>query len=375
MRVIWIIDGLGHGGAEKMTFSILEQMDRSQFDVRVCALQIKQGNPIAKELTRIGIPVDLVPIPNLRHPANLPKILRYLRQQKPDLVHTQLEFATVLGSVGSWLLRIPNTATLHTLDNPQKGTSHWRNELSWACMRLFSTKLIAVSNSTRDHLIKYGRIQPQKIITMYNGIDPSNFKPVSGDIRDAKRKELGIPDNAFLILTVAVLREAKGIQFMLKAMTNIIRSLPNAHYLIVGTGDYESALKNEVETSHLEHRVTFAGQRTDIPDILSISDLFVLPTLIDALPTVLIEATAAGKSIVASNVGGVPEIVENEVNGLLVQPGDPAQLEKACLLLAQDQAMRAAMESAGLRIAQEKFNIHTQVITLGQLYTKLVKHE
>ncbi len=375
MRVIWIIDGLGHGGAEKMTFSILEQMDRSQFDVRVCALQIKQGNPIAKELTRIGIPVDLVPIPNLRHPANLPKILRYLRQQKPDLVHTQLEFATVLGSVGSWLLRIPNTATLHTLDNPQKGTSHWRNELSWACMRLFSTKLIAVSNSTRDHLIKYGRIQPQKIITMYNGIDPSNFKPVSGDIRDAKRKELGIPDNAFLILTVAVLREAKGIQFMLKAMTNIIRSLPNAHYLIVGTGDYESALKNEVETSHLEHQVTFAGQRPDIPEILSISDLFVLPTLIDALPTVLIEATAAGKSIVASNVGGVPEIVENEVNGLLVQPGDPAQLEKACLLLAQDQAMRAAMESAGLRIAQEKFNIHTQVITLGQLYTKLVKHE
>lgn len=375
MRVIWIIDGLGHGGAEKMTFSILEQMDRSQFDVRVCALQIKQGNPIAKELTRIGIPVDLVPIPNLRHPANLPKILRYLRQQKPDLVHTQLEFATVLGSVGSWLLRIPNTTTLHTLDNPQKGSSHWRNELSWACMRLFSTKLIAVSNSTRDHLIKYGRIQPQKIITMYNGIDPSNFKPVSGDIRDAKRKELGIPDNAFLFLTVAVLREAKGIQFMLKAMTNIIRSLPNAHYLIVGAGDYESALKNEVETSHLEHRVTFAGQRTDIPDFLSISDLFVLPTLIDALPTVLIEATAAGKAIVASNVGGVPEIVENEVNGLLVQPGDPAQLEKACLALAQDRAKRAAMESAGLRIAQEKFNIHTQVSTLGQLYKKLVNHE
>lgn len=375
MRVIWIIDGLGHGGAEKMTFSILEKIDRSQFDMRVCALQVKQGNPIAKELTRIGIPVDLVPIPNLRHPGNLPKILWYLRQQKPDLVHTQLEFATVLGSFGSWLFRIPNLTTLHTLDNPQKGTSHWRNELSWACMRLFSTKLIAVSNSTRDHLIKYGRIQPQKIITMYNGIDPANFNSVNKDVRNAKRKELGISNDAFLFVTVAVLREAKGIQYMIEAMANITRSMPNAHYLIVGTGDYESALKKEVEALHLERHVTFAGQRTDIPDILAMSDIFVLPTLIDALPTVLIEATAAGKAIVASNVGGVPEIVDNEVNGLWVAPSDPAQLEKACLTLAQDHAKREAMESAGLKIAQEKFDIHKQVSMLGQLYTKLVNHE
>lgn len=374
MRVIWIIDGLGHGGAEKMTLAILEKIDRSIFDLRVCALQVKQGNPIAKELERIGIPVDVVPVPNLRHPANLPKILSYLLRHKPDIVHTQLEFANVLGSIGSWLFRIPNISTIHTLDNPQTGTSHWRNELSWACMRLFSTKLIAVSNSTRDHLIENGRIPPQKIRTLYNGIDPANFKLLKKNIRLDKRRELGIPDNAFLILTVAVLREAKGIQYMVEAMNGIIQAQPNAHYLIVGAGEYESKLREKVESTHLERHITLAGQRTDISDILAASDLFVLPTLIDALPTVLIEAMAAGKAIVASNVGGVPEIVENNVNGLLTSPSDPQQLEKYCLQLAQDQAKREAMESAGLKIVQEKFNIYKQVSTLSQLYMELVNH-
>jgi glycosyltransferase involved in cell wall biosynthesis len=375
MRVTWIIDGLGHGGAERMTLAILEKIDRRIFDLRVCALQVKQGNPIAKELERIGIPVDLVPIPNLRQPANLPKILGYLRHHKPDIVHTQLEFANVLGSFGSWLFRIPNISTVHTLDNPQTGTSHWRNELSWGCMRHFSTRLIAVSNSTRDHLIKYGHIQSNKILTLYNGIDLENFKPLDKNMRLAKRRELGIPDDAFLFLTVAVLREAKGIQHMIEAMNGIIQSLPNAHYLIVGTGEYESKLREKIEALHLEKHITLAGQRTDISDILNTSDLFVLSTLIDALPTVLIEATAAGKAIVASNVGGVPEIVENNVNGLLTPPSDPQQLEKCCLQLAQDRARRVAMESAGIQIAQDKFNVHKQVSTLSQLYMELVKHE
>jgi glycosyltransferase involved in cell wall biosynthesis len=374
MRLIWIIDGLGHGGAEKMTLAILEKIDRSIFDLRVCALQIKQGNPIAKELERIGIPVDVVPIPNLRHPANLPKIISYLLRHKPDIVHTQLEFANVLGSIGSWIFHIPNISTIHTLDNPQTGTSHWRNELNWACMRLFSTRLIAVSDSTRKHLIENGRIPPKKIRTLYNGIDPANFKPSEKNMRLDKRRELGIPDNAFLILTIAVLREAKGIQYMVEAMNGIIQALPSAHYLIVGAGEYESKLREKVKSTHLERHITLAGQRTDIPDILAASDLFVLPTLIDALPTVLIEAMAAGKAIVATNVGGVPEIVEHNINGLLTSPNDSQQLEECCLQLAQDQGKREAMESAGLKIVQEKFNIYKQVSTLSQLYTELVNH-
>lgn len=375
MRVIWFIDRLGYGGAEKMTYTILERMDRQTFDLRVCALQVKQGNPVAKDLEDIGIPVDLLSIPNLRHPANMIKITTYLRKYKPELVHTQLEFSSILGSFGSRLLRIPNLSTIHTLNNPQSGTSHWRNELSWACMRYFSTKLIAVSNSTRDHLVTNGRIPASKIITLYNGIDLSEYQPAKGFERSTKRKELGVPEDVFLIVTIAVLREPKGIQYMLEAMQQILQAEPNTHYLIVGEGKYKERLMEITQERNLEDHVTFTGQRIDIPDILQTSDLFVLPTLTDALPTVLIEATAAGKAIVASNVGGVPEIVEHNTNGFLVPPGDPDQLVKSCLSIIKDQARQKSMETAGLRMAKEKFDINMQVDKLSKLYAEMVKHD
>lgn len=375
MRVIWFIDRLGYGGAEKMTYTILERIDRNVFDLRVCALQVKQGNPVARDLESIGIPVDILSIPNLRHIGNLIKITKYLHKHKPDIVHTQLEFATILGSFGAWLFRIPNISTIHTLNNPQTGTSHWRNELNWACMRYFSTELIAVSNSTRDHLVKNGRIPQQKILTMYNGIDQKDYQPTSKPDQIRKRRELGVPEESFLIVTVAVLREPKGIQFMIHAMESIVQSQPHIHYLIVGEGKYKENLENLVREKNLGKHISFAGQRSDISEILYASDLFVLPTLTDALPTVLIEAMSAGKAIVASNVGGVPEIVEDRISGILIQPGDPDQLAKSCLSIAGDDNKRKAMEIAGLRIVKEKFNIDMQVKALSKLYKEMVKHD
>lgn len=373
-RVLWLIDGLGHGGAERMTLSIMEKFDRQQFDLRVCALQIKQENPIAKALERIGIPVDLVSIPNLRHPANLPKIVNYIRQQKPHIIHTQLEFANVLGNLAATLLGIPSVSTLHTLEAPEKGTAYWRNQLDWISLRHFCSCVIAVSESARNYHMKYGKIPNKRIITIYNGIDLSIFAPLRKNVRIEKRKSLNVPDNTFLFLTVAVLREPKGIQYMLQALPQIIASMPNAHYLIVGDGNYGKTLKKMVKDLQIENHVTFAGQRADIPEILAASDVFVLPTLTDALPTVLIEAMAAQKAIVASNVGGVPEIVADRINGILLPPANIQELANSCMKIAQDQDRREAMENAGLEIAREKFDIYKQVEALSKLYQGLVEH-
>ena len=371
-RVLWIIDGLGHGGAERTTISILEKFDREKFDLRACALQVKQGNPIAKELERVGIPVDLLPIPYLRHPANLPNIIRYLRAQKPDIIHTQLEFANVLGNVAARLLRIPSVSTLHTLNTPQRGTENWRAQLDWFVLRAFCSRVIAVSENARRHHIKYGHIPEEKIITLYNGIDPSAFQPLDENARREKRNSLNVPENAFVFLTVAVLREPKGIQYMLEAMPQIVKSAPHAHYLIVGEGDHGKILKKITASLQIEEHITFAGQRNDIPEILSASDAFVLPTLMEALPTVLIEACAAQKAIVASSVGGIPEIVTDGVNGYLVPPAQAQSLENACLKLIQHNDQKEAMGEAGLQIAMEKFDVRQQVQSLGNLYQELI---
>jgi glycosyltransferase involved in cell wall biosynthesis len=372
-RIIWLIDGLGPGGAERSTLSILGHFDREKFDLRVCVLQVKHNNPVRFELERIGIPVDMVSVPNLRHPGNLPHILGYLKSQHPDLIHTQLEFSNTLGSLAGMLLGVPSVSTIHTLETPQKGTSeYWRLQIMWASLRYFSKRIIAVSESTRLHHMRVGRLPEHKMITIYNGIDLFAFTKSHQDILDAKRKLLNLPTNAIILLTVAVLREPKGIQYLIKALPALVQKFPNLYYLVVGDGEYKGMLEKIVKEASMEEHVIFAGQRNDVREMLALSDVFVLPTLTDALPTVLIEALAAELPIVASNVGGVPEIVTHELNGLLVPPADSVKLTEACLRLVQDKDTAREMATSGLKIAKERFDIHDQVKILSHLYEELL---
>jgi glycosyltransferase involved in cell wall biosynthesis len=169
-------------------------------------------------------------------------------------------------------------------------------------------------------------------------------------------------------VTVAVLRPPKGIQFMIRALPTILAAHPNTYYLIVGSGAHQDALREEVRRAAIEDRVLFAGMRRDVPRVLAASDLFVLPTLTEALPTVLAEAMAAKLPIVASRVGGIPEMIQDGQNGILVQPEDPETLAGACIQLLNSPEKRIEMGAAGHRIANQKFSIERQVHQLKELY-------
>jgi glycosyltransferase involved in cell wall biosynthesis len=371
-NIIWMIDSLGHGGAERLTLAILERFDRGRFDLRVCALQERGGNPVAKDLEKAGIPVDLLNIPNLRHPANLFKMTTYLRRHKPQILHTQLEFSIILGSLAARLMGIPCVSTLHTLDNPQEQRARWRYHLTLAALKYLCNRSIGVSESTRQHHLRDGKIPDDKIITLYNGIDLSAYKEPKAESRLEKRKELGLAPDSVVAVTVAVLREPKGIQFMLQAMAQLRETNPNLQYLVVGDGEHGPVLKEMARHLGLENRVVFAGQRKDIPEILPVCDFFVLPTLTEALPTVLMEAMAAQKAIIASNVGGIPEMIQDGLNGRLLPPGDVRALAAACAQLADDSALRNAWGTAGQAICREKFNIEQQIASLENLYNSLI---
>jgi len=372
--IIWMIDSLGPGGAEQLMPAVLKHLMDAGFNIRVCALQVRLGNPIASELERIGIPVDFVPVPNLRDPLNIIRVLTYLRFHKPQIVHTQLEFSDVLGTLGAKILGIPSVSTLHTLDSfaEKRSSSSWRLRIRWFILRMFSDRIIAVSEKTRIHHLQSGKLGPDKVITLYNGIDISRFKNKDQYQRTKIRQELNIPIDSLIIITVAVLREPKGIQNMISAFPVILEQVPNAHYLIVGDGPYAESLQDLVTALAIQDHVTFAGHRTDIPALLACSDLFVLPTLKDALPTVIIEALAAEKPIVASDIGGVPEIIENKVNGLLVQPGDLSSLSTACLSLIKNSEQTRQIILAGSNIVQQKFSIDVQIEKLSTLYEELL---
>ena len=373
--VIWMIDSLGPGGAEQLMPTILKNLKQAGFNIRICALQIRAGNPIASELERLGLPVDLIPIPNLRQPFNLVHILRYLRLHRPQLLHTQLEFADILGTLAAKILGIPSVSTVHTLDVfPEKKSAWGRMKLRWFLLGKFCDRVIAVSEKTRLHYLQSGGLPPDKVITLYNGVDISRFKIMDATQTAKLKQELHLPLNSKIIITVAVLREPKGIQFMIRALPAILEQCPDVHYLIVGDGEHGAALTDLVTALAIKNHVTFAGHRTDIPDLLACCDIFVLPTLKDALPTVLIEALAAERPIVASNVGGVPEIIENGVNGLLVPSGDPSKLAEACLKLLKDNEFSRQIVLAGNKTVQQRFNIGSQIEQLSKMYEELTSH-
>ena len=374
-RVVWIIDSLGHGGAENLTLSLMQHFNRDRFILRVCALQIRNGNPIAKELEKIDIPVDLVQVPNLRHLANLPNLVRYLQKTKPDLIHTQLGFSDILGSFAAKLLGIPCVSTLHIVGLPENDFSEFlRVKLWWFCLRNFCDCVITVSEHTRNYHIQMGKLPKNKVVTIYNGIDLSIYEDKTQDkLRDIKRT-LNINPNSVLIITVAVLRKQKGIQYMIEALPTLLETVPDLCYLVVGDGEYRNDLQELVREKNLENHVVFTGHRSDIPQMLAISDIFVLPTLTEALPTVLIEAMASRKSIVVSNVGGVPELITDGVNGLLVAPSDPPGLAEACKWLIQNKEKKEALAAVGLETAKERFDIQIQINNLSNLYDDIMQN-
>ena len=372
--IAFIIDGLGMGGAERLMIPILDHLDRNRFNVHVCVLQTKDGNPLTEDILALGVAVDLIEVKRLRDPSSLSRLQNYLKGVQANLVHTQLEFANVLGNISAKLLQLPSVCTVHVL--PSAGGS-LKNKLhqwvEWMVLRFFCDRVITVSEEARRRYIARSGISPGKLSTIYNGIDLERFRHIEPDLeRVAVREEFRVPPDAYLLTTIAVLRPQKGIEYMLRALPTVLESHPNTYYLIVGDGAHRDVLVAEAEELGVRDRVIFAGTRRDVPRLLVASDVFVLPTLTEALPTVLAEAMASHVPIVASAVGGVPEMVVNNKNGKLVSPAEPAELSDACNTLLNSPEMRRSMGEFGWQIVNQKFNINNQVNQLQSLYLEQI---
>ncbi len=369
-HIIYLIDGLGMGGAERLMIPLLQHLDRARFLPRVAYLHARDGNPLLPDLHALHIPVDYLPVQHLRDLTALPRLRRYLQRHQADLVHTQLEFSNILGNLAAKTLHLPSVCTLHVLPSSESRLkTRLHQHLEWLALRLFCDRVIAVSEQTREDYRARSGIPAYRLVTIYNGIDLTPFTRLQPDLERASvRSEFSLPPDVFLLITVAVLRPPKGIESMIRALPAVLQAHPNTCYLIVGDGPHRHALEQEVHTLGLTRQVIFAGMRRDIPRLLAASDLFILPTLTEALPTVLAEAMAARLPILASAVGGIPEMVQDGLNGRLVTPGQPEDLANACIDLLSNPQARQRMGQQGWQIVQTRFNIVTQVRQLETLY-------
>jgi glycosyltransferase involved in cell wall biosynthesis len=226
--------------------------------------------------------------------------------------------------------------------------------------------VVAVSHDLRRELKE--RAGAGTVDVIHNGIDSV---PVTPGSRDRIRAELGARSDDVLIGTVAVLSRQKGIAHLLEAAAQVAPRLPAAKFVVVGDGPLRESLAAQAAEAGLVGRVIFTGYRKDIPLLMDALDIYAQPSLWEGLPLVLLEALRAGKPIVATKVGGNPEVVEHERNGLLVEPGDAAALAGAIVRVATDEQFRAAVPGVNVAKFQRDFALDSMVAAHVNAYSRL----
>jgi glycosyltransferase involved in cell wall biosynthesis len=231
--------------------------------------------------------------------------------------------------------------------------------------------VVAVSHQVERGLLT-GGVSPNRVRTLYSGVDCSAMVSSEGD--DDVRAQHGVPREALLLGTVANLLPLKGYEVMLDAFPAILAAMPTVHYLIIGGGgaEYCARLKAMTVERGIAERVHFTGFQESVASYLSALDLYVHPSLKEAFGLAVVEAMAMGKAVVATTVGGLPEVVAEGETGLLVPPGDAESLAAAVVSLLEDKVRREQMGRNGSARAQERFSLDASVMHMEQLYGEIL---
>ncbi len=360
-----ITHDLAIGGLQQVVVNICRSIDRDKFDISVLCL--RELGAFVPEVEALGIKVHFLPQPEKGTDYfSFLKVAKILRQEKIQVIHTHNTQPFVDGTLGALLSgrRITIVHTDHARDFPDKRRYMFAEWL----MSHFAYKVVGVSEHTSRNLIKYEKISPSKVITIPNGIDGSRFE-IEID-KHKKRKELGIRDSGPVIGLGVRLAEQKGITYLLQAMPRIIRACPDITLVVVGEGELKASFQHEASELGIENHVLFPGPRLDIPELLKLFDLYVLPSLWEGMPMVLLEALAAGCPVVATDVGGVSRVIEHEKNGLLVAPRDPEALAAAVIKLLSDENLREKFIKNGLAKFRQQFSAEIMTRKYEQFYRK-----
>jgi glycosyltransferase involved in cell wall biosynthesis len=341
--------GLDMGGLEKLLVEFARHADRSHYQLRFVSLTT-QG-PLARDIEALGWPVTALEEPEGLRPGMIFRLARLFRRWQVDVVHTHDDKPLLYASLAGRLARVPrHVHTKHgqsyTITRRQITLVNWVARLT--------DRFVCVSEDSARLSVRQG-VTPRRVSTIWNGIDLGRF-PFGG------------PKNGGPVVTVARLNPEKDIDNLLRAATLAVRDDPGFRLEIAGNGPCLPALRLTAAELALGDHVRFLGEVRDVPGLLSRASLFVLPSLSEGVSLTLLEAMARGLPVVATRVGGNPEVVVEGETGLLVPARDPAALAEAMLRLRRDGATAQRLGTAGRRRVEAHFDIRRMVANYESLY-------
>jgi glycosyltransferase involved in cell wall biosynthesis len=343
-RVLHLISSSGFFGADNMLVELSKELRHTGYTPIIGVFK-NIHNPhveVAEKAKQYHFPVTLFPCNGRLDLKTIISIRRFLEKQNIGIIHTHGYKSNLYALAASMGKSLPRVATCHNWlgDDPKM---KFYARLDKFFLNRFN-RVIAVSDSVKQEILNHN-ISANKVLTIFNGIDTNRFNDPKKV--ESARREFGIGKGCKVIGTVGRLSEEKGHIHLLNAATKVSQEYPKVVFLIVGDGPLRNHLEEKAsaigQTQHLEKNgpespFIFTGVRSDMPAIYSLMDIFVLPSLTEGLPMVLLEAMASQKPIVATTVGAIPKVIEHGHSGLLVRPGDAKELAKAITdLLANPQ--------------------------------------
>lgn len=357
-RVLQLLATGGTGGAQESYTGLLLRLDRSAYEVR--ALSLSSGSAVQR-LRRLGLEVDV--IDEADDEAAVRELTTYLVRSEIDLLHAHMYRAEVVGARAA--LAAGTAVVMATVHSSRVRSAE--DVASLAALTPVMDRLIVPSSSIAAKVRAEGR-GGASFSVIPNGVDLARFDlPVAAC---ALRDEFSIPHSAPLLGVVARLEPEKGHRYLVEGMPAILRGAPETWLVIVGEGSLAGELRALAASlpSPARERIVFTGRREDVAAITAELDVAVLPSLREAQGISILEAMARRKPVVASAVGGIPEVLTNGLDGLLVPPADPAALADACIRLACSPKLRARMGEAGRRTVEERFSLDAMVRQIEAVY-------
>jgi len=325
-------------------------------------------------LRESGVVPEYLDVQRTLDVAGFRRLVGYLKANKPDVVHAHLEMAMTMGIPAARLADVPAVGTFHHVHRPLSGRSSARERLAVEIVTRSAAAIFVSQASLISFADRYRRSRPVPAswTVVHNGIDLEYFTPGATRGVSPLPPDLGMHDVP-VVTVLAALRDFKGITHAIDAWPAVLEQQPTARLLLVGSGEQEPALRAQVARHGLTESVVFAGMRSDIPAVLRGSDLVLLASIYgENLPTVLMEAGGCGRPVVASDVGGISDIVAPGETGLLVAPGDSPAIATAVLQLLADPDLRDRMGEAGRRRMERLFDARLWAGSLRAVYQKAI---
>jgi glycosyltransferase involved in cell wall biosynthesis len=389
IRVVHIITRFDKGGSAENTFLTVLGLDKRRYDVylivglteesRIGDTEVAATVRNLASIKEAGIALHIIPelirnIHPLRDLQALSKMNRLLREIKPHIVHTHTSKAGILGRFSACLNNAP--VVVHT----PHGHVFWGyfgplTSRLFIILEKFATHgtdrmVMLTEQEKEDHL--HCRIgTEEKFAVIHSGVTLEPFLRGDKD-REQMRKELSIPADAFIIGTVGRLTAVKGQRYLLEAAAKLSADIPGLFCIILGDGELREELKAKATDLGIGVHVLFLGWRDDVAAIISVFDVFVLPSLNEGMGRVIVEAMAAGKPIVASDIGGIRNLVAPRISGILVPPADPEALAAGIKDLYRDPDRRERMGEAGRQRAAA-FSDTAMIEKIDTLYSELIR--